>query len=213
MSGKRPAAIIFDLAEVLCRGLPGAEVALAEVFSVPPETVLPGLRGPIMNDYCRGRMTEPEFWERTCAKCSWRGDLAKAHAALLRNMEVKLPGTEAVLRELAGAGHRTYLLSDHGREWIDHLLGVHGFMGVFRRRFFSFEHGSIKTEPAAFAHVLEELGSPPPGEVLFIDDAEENVATARAAGLDAIRFAGAGPLRGELASRGLTSSMATWLNG
>ena len=195
--------MVFDLAEVLNRGIPGLEGPLAEIFSVPVEAVLPNMGGQIMDDYCRGRMTEDQFWSRTCEKNSWRGDLAAAKRALRANMLVRIPGTEEILRELAARGLDTYLLSDHGREWIDDLLDAHDFFKVFERRFFSFELGSIKRERVTFERLLSDLGSPDPGSVTFIDDALPNVEMARSTGIHAVQFTGAGELRKTLEARNL----------
>ncbi len=195
--------VIFDLAEVLNRGIPGVEETLSRVFAVPAETVLPGIAGEIMDDYCRGRMTEEEFWSRTCARNAWQGDLDSARKSLRDNMLLKIPGTEELLRELAARGQQTFLLSDHGREWIDDLLEAHDFFNVFERRFFSFELGSIKRERITFEKVLAKLGSPAPGSVTFVDDALANVEMARSTGIDAVQFTSADELRRELADRSL----------
>ena len=53
-----------------------------------------------------------------------------------------------------------------------------------------------------YRRALDILGSPPP-RILFIDDREENVAGAAAAGIKAIRFTGAEALRSELANLGV----------
>jgi 2-haloacid dehalogenase len=161
------------------------------------------MAGEIMDDYCRGRMPESEFWRRTCARNGWQGDTRAAGRALRENMHEMIPGTRKVLEDLCAAGHEPYLLSDHGREWIDHLLGVHSFFEVFERRFWSFELGSIKRERATFEKVLAELGSPPPQEVVFVDDAAPNIEVARSTGIDAILFTGAEQLRAELRRRQL----------
>ncbi len=194
-------AIVFDLAEVLLKGIPGSEPALAEVFSVPRETVLPGMRGEIMDEYCRGRMTEDEFWSRVCAKNSWQGDVVAARAALRRNFHSEIPGTVSVLREVAEE-HDTYLLSDHGREWIEYIRGVHDFFKVFKRQFLSYDLGSRKSERVTFEKVLAELDIPP-GEMLFIDDNAGNIEVARSAGIDAVHFTGAEELRKALSERGI----------
>ncbi len=195
--------VIFDLAEVLCAGIPGVEEDLSGVFSVPAEGLVKAMRGQVMDDYCRGKMTEDLFWSRTMERNGWHGDVAAASLALRRNLHRQVPGTADLLRELADAGHRTFLLSDHGREWIDYLLDVHEFFGVFERLFWSFELGSIKSEPDTFRKVLQELGSPDPAGVVFVDDNATNVEMARGEGIDAIRFTGAEALRGELTARSL----------
>jgi HAD superfamily hydrolase (TIGR01509 family) len=194
---------IFDLAEVLCAGIPGAERELSGVFSVPAEGLTRSMRGRIMDDYCRGKMTEDAFWSGTMEKNGWRGDIEAAKGALRRNLHTVVPGTADLLRELAARGHDLYLLSDHGREWIDYAIGVHDFFKVFKRLFWSFDLGSIKSEPATFEKVLLELGSPDPASVVFVDDNATNVEVARSAGIDAIRFTDAPALRGELTARGL----------
>jgi HAD superfamily hydrolase (TIGR01509 family) len=194
---------IFDLAEVLCAGFPGVEVQLGQVFNVPAEQILPGVRGQIMNDYCRGRMSEEDFWSRIMAANDWSGDVEAARAALLKNLHRKVPGTEDILRTIAAAGHDVYLLSDHGREWIDYLLEVHDFFKVFKRHFWSFDLGAIKQQAVTFEQVLKRIGQPDPANVIFIDDNPGNIAVAGGLGIDAIRFIGAEDLSNQLARRGV----------
>jgi HAD superfamily hydrolase (TIGR01509 family) len=62
---------------------------------------------------------------------------------------------------------------------------------------FSARIGVAKPAPAAFLAALDVMGVPP-GEVVFIDDREPNVAGARAVGIDGRRFSDAGALRAEL---------------
>lgn len=196
--------VIFDLAEVLIAGLPRCEEEFAPVFGIAPQAVLPGLRGEVMWAYNRGEITEDQYWARTLERNGWRGDVARAQAVLRRNFGRKVPGTEDVLRELA-RHHRVFLLSDHGREWIGHIEGLHGFLGLFEQRFYSFDLGGIKTEPAVFGKVLAAIGAPA-GECLFIDDHRPNVETARSLGIAGIVFTDAAALRAELASRGLLNN-------
>jgi len=159
--------------------------------------------GEVMDDYCRGHMTEDEFWSRTCERNAWKGDIPAAKRALRDNMRVAVPGTEELLREVASRGSRAFLLSDHGREWIDDLLEVHDFFEVFERRFFSFDLGSIKTERLTFERVLSELGAPEPGSVFFADDRPANIETALLTGIDAVQFTNAAGLRRQLEERNL----------
>ncbi len=58
-------------------------------------------------------------------------------------------------------------------------------LAPFRRVFTSWEMGVRKPEPAAFARVAREIGEDPRA-ILFLDDTEENVHGARAAGLRAV---------------------------
>jgi HAD superfamily hydrolase (TIGR01509 family) len=193
--------VIFDLAEVLIAGLPKCEAELAPVFGIGPDAVLPGLRGEIMLAFNRGELTEDEYWARTCARNGWRGNVSAAKAVLRRNFARKVPGTEEILRELAGR-HRVFLLSDHNREWIAHIEGIHAFLGAFERRFYSYDLGGVKTARQTFEKVLAAIGAPA-SQCVFIDDHRPNVETARSVGLDGILFTDAAALRAELIDRKL----------
>jgi putative hydrolase of the HAD superfamily len=57
-------------------------------------------------------------------------------------------------------------------------------LGYFRKVFASYEMGLSKPEPAAFAHIVKEIGVPA-SRILFFDDTLENVEGARARGLQA----------------------------
>src|SRR5262245_27834572 len=58
-------------------------------------------------------------------------------------------------------------------------------LGHFRKVFASCEMGLRKPEPAAFAHIVNELGAPA-GCILFFDDSLANVEAARACGLQGV---------------------------
>ena len=53
--------------------------------------------------------------------------------------------------------HRLMLLSDQGREWMAYLDATHPFLGLFERRFLSFEMGQTKRQLTTFQHVIAEL--------------------------------------------------------
>ena len=62
--------------------------------------------------------------------------------------------------------------------------------------------GLAKPDPAAYAAAAAVLGAPA-GACLFIDDREENIEGARAAGMRAELFTGVGPLRDLVHASGL----------
>jgi putative hydrolase of the HAD superfamily len=74
--------------------------------------------------------------------------------------------------------------------------------GLFHHTFVSHEIGLVKPDREAFEHVLAALGCRP-AAILFLDDNAQNVAGARAAGLDAERVLGPAGAREILAARGL----------
>ena len=194
--------VIFDLAEVLIAGLWGVENDLADLFGVTAEDIIANLGGEIMDDYCRGRMSEEEYWQRTIRRCGWPAHIERAKAAVRSNFRRTVPGSESIVRELAGQRYRVCLLSDHGREWIDFVRTVHPLLDLFDRRFFSFDLDAVKREPVAFERMLSQLDADP-GECLFIDDQDQNLRVAREVGLTGVRFTGADDLRGELIRLGI----------
>lgn len=75
---------------------------------------------------------------------------------------------------------------------------------TFDRVFVSSDIGLRKPERAAFEHVCREIGLPPTA-LLFFDDLEENVAGARACGLQAVRVTSPVDVRDALRRLGLPS--------
>ncbi|WP_396267163.1 HAD-IA family hydrolase [Ideonella sp.] len=115
-----------------------------------------------------------------------------------------MPETFALMRELHAAGHPIYFLSNMPSPLADHLEQHHPQVfemmsdGVFSGRV-----GLIKPDPAIFALTLAQFGwsAEQAAQALFIDDHPANVAASIQAGLPALRFTTAEPLRSDL--RGL----------
>jgi len=63
------------------------------------------------------------------------------------------------------------------------------FLDRFDVSIFSYEVKARKPDPAIYHAMLERVGAAP-GEALFIDDVQENVAGAMAVGMHALRFTG-----------------------
>jgi FMN hydrolase / 5-amino-6-(5-phospho-D-ribitylamino)uracil phosphatase len=128
------------------------------------------------------------------------------HAAFVERITAAyelLPGIEALLTELADAGVPMYAFSNYPI-WYERIEARTRLSRFLEWRFVSCETGLRKPDPAAYAHVVAELGVAA-GDCVLVDDRERNCVAARAGGMDAIVFggAGAGGLRGELRHRGL----------
>ena len=102
-----------------------------------------------------------------------------------------------VLQELHSTGIRMGQLNNESRELNDLRLerfGLKQYLSVF------FCSGYVrlrKPDPAIYRLPIEMLQTPP-GEILFIDDREKNVAAATEEGMHAIRYTGSAALRAEL---------------
>jgi glucose-1-phosphatase len=77
-----------------------------------------------------------------------------------------------------------------------------GLLPRFDHVFASHEIGHRKPQPAAFEHVLREIGLPAT-QVLLFDDLPANIEGARALGLQAVLVRGPADVRAALAGRGL----------
>lgn len=197
----RPRTIIFDLSEVLIAGLIGIENEIARRCCISSVDVLAHFGGEHLGKLCRGHLTEDEYFDHAYCTGTWTLERAELRQIIRANFQQKVADMEPLLHALH-ADYELALLSDHAREWVDHIRTVHPFLELFSACFFSFEIGATKAETACFQHVLRRLGREP-HECLFIDDSERNVVVASSLGISSIRFTNAAALRDELRRRGI----------
>jgi HAD superfamily hydrolase (TIGR01509 family) len=93
----------------------------------------------------------------------------------------------AYIRGLRQAGHAVALLSNDAAGLLRPRLDRLGIVGLFDPLVISSEIGVMKPASAAYQAVLEQLARPAP-ETVFIDDMPQNIAGARAVGMQAIRY-------------------------
>lgn len=108
-----------------------------------------------------------------------------------------VPGMEALLAELVGAGFEIHALSNYPVWWqmIEAKLGLSRFL---RWSFVSCDTGLRKPDPEAYRHAARALDRAPE-RCVFVDDRPRNCAAAEALGMRAIVFEGAAALRSALA--------------
>lgn len=196
-----PRTIIFDLSEVLIAGLIGIEHEVARRCGGVADGVLEHFGGEPLNRLCRGELTEEEYFDHAYRRAGWTLPRAELRQIIRANFGRTIADMEPLVRALRER-YELVLLSDHAREWVEHIRTLHPFLELFSTRFFSFEIGAIKAERACFEHVLHRLRRAP-HECLFIDDSERNVVVAASLGIPAIRFTNAAALRDELGRRGV----------
>jgi 2-haloacid dehalogenase len=110
--------------------------------------------------------------------------------------------TVAILRELGARGTPLYCLTNFSTEKLPLCLNRFDFFGAFDGIVVSGEIGMVKPDRAIYDHLVGSYGLTP-AQCLFIDDNQANVAGARAAGWQAVRYVSPEQLRRELAARGL----------
>jgi len=80
-----------------------------------------------------------------------------------------------------------YLLSNTNEEHFNYCLKQFPILKNFKKHFLSYEIGCRKPDKRIFLYMIDELNVLP-NEILFIDDIEENIISAKEIGIKTIHF-------------------------
>ena|ERR1035437_11020815 len=127
-----------------------------------------------------GKYDEGRFWEEALTGTGIPDSPYLRHLA--RNTMTVLPGVTAALKELSGTGP-VWALSNHYGPWLRAGLKAGDVDKYLQRIFVSSETGMMKPGSGCYDYLLKEWNGPP-GSVLFIDDTEANLKTARWLGIN-----------------------------
>ncbi|MBP7820905.1 HAD-IA family hydrolase [Candidatus Saccharibacteria bacterium] len=126
----------------------------------------------------------PDLWQ-------WDGSVDELLEYWFRTEDVRNEELLKLIAELKNKGIHCYLATDQEKYRADYMKNVM-FKGLFSGYFVSAELGTTKTDPRFFELVLERLGVEHPGlepsDVIFFDDSQSKVDTAKALGIDARLF-------------------------
>lgn len=110
--------------------------------------------------------------------------------------------TVLLIKELAQRGFRQACMSNIDQTHWEEIQSFPNVDNLFEKKFLSFEHKVVKPNSDAFFQMLEFLGCDR-DDVVFIDDREDNVKSARDSGIDGIVFENHAQLLKDLSARGL----------
>ena len=188
-------AVVFDFGGVITAASPFELLAaLGGDADVEPATVLELLIGPYHEDtdHPFHRMERGEisavawFAEASAALAEVGVDLDMGRMAdVFRALGVHDVVVERV-RALRADGYKTAILTNNIREAGDAWRTMVDVEALFDVVVDSSAVGMRKPNPAIYRHVLDQLGGVPPDRAVFLDDAESNVAAARAIGMHGI---------------------------
>lgn len=167
-------------------------VPLAELFRRRDAELWPAFE--------RGELDETAYWagwESAGIAC----DPEAFHAARRAGTRW-VPGMRELLDDLAGSVER--VTASNYPVWIEELAVDH-LEGRFERVLSSHHLGVRKPDLAFFDALLERIGARP-GEAVFVDDREVNVAAGEAAGIPSHRFTDTPTLRGWLVDLGVLAA-------
>lgn len=116
-----------------------------------------------------------------------------------------IPGTHAIVAELAGLGIPLYGITNFSAEFWAMFRPTAPLFDAFRDIIVSGEERLMKPDPAIYRLAQQRFGLGA-GEAIFIDDNAANVAAAAASGWQAHRFTSAPALRDALAAAGFAIS-------
>lgn len=142
------------------------------------------------HDYDRGALQGEAYWRTVAAELG--RDLTGPQLATLIQADTELwtQPNEAMIRwaaALQAAGVRTGILSNLGDAMEVGVRAHCPWLEQFDHLTFSHALGIAKPDPAIYRHAAEGLGTRPE-HILFIDDRDDNIAAARAAGMQAIQY-------------------------
>ncbi len=196
--------ILFDLSDVLVVGLTGLGDTLRGRLPYTATEILAQFRSPPMSDFLLGSITEDAYLRRVMQEFGWDIDLAELKNSIRRHFDQTVPGMVEIVAALAKY-YPLYLLSDHGREWIEYIESRHVFLGSFSQRFYSFSLHTRKNNPTTYRSILPVMGCDP-HECLFIDDRHLFLDAANEVGLQTILFRDSRQLLRDLRRFGITLS-------
>jgi 2-haloacid dehalogenase len=192
----RFAAGIFDLGGVLIDWDP--RYLYRKLFSDDEDAMERFLAEVTTRDWNR-QMDAGRTWHEAIAELKQlhpeKADLIQAYWDRWPEMLGEVDADVArIIRDVRAAGLRVYAISNWSAETFSIAQAIVPELSLFDDRVISGEEKLVKPDPEIFLLACRRFGVPP-GEAFFVDDFPVNVEAARAVGMTALQFTGAGDLR------------------
>jgi putative hydrolase of the HAD superfamily len=198
-------AVLFDYGMVLSSVPDELDWRKLELVLGAEEKAFQAAYWKYRDAYDRGALSAATYWE-TVARDLEKAIDADVLRALIDADTVVWTRPNVEMMEwsarLNRAGIKTGILSNIGDAMELGVLGRFPALAEFSHHTFSHRLGIAKPDAEIYRHAVEGLGVPA-GEILFVDDREENIAAARAAGMEAVQYLGHGGFVEEMERMGL----------
>jgi putative hydrolase of the HAD superfamily len=138
--------------------------------------------------YDRGHLSGMTYWQAVAQELHQPLDEVTLTSLLSADTAFWSQPNQAMIdwaARLQQAGIRTGILSNIGDAMEQGLMAKFAWLADFSHHTFSYRLGIAKPDAAIYQHAADGLGVPP-ADILFVDDREENVIGARAAGMRAL---------------------------
>ena len=170
-----------------------------EDFDVSTDLMMPFFKKEF-NDCLIGKKELREVFrsQHLLEKWGWKGSLDELLEYWWAGENKRNEPVLAIVKNLRAEGMKCYLATDQEKNRAQYLLRDMRLAEDFDGSYFSCDLGARKCDPLYWGKVLAALGNPDPTDVLFWDDEEENIETARKAGINAHLFTNIEDLKREL---------------
>ncbi len=185
-------AVLFDYGMVLSRIPEATDWRALERVLGAEEKAFQAAYWKYRDAYDRGALSAQAYWESVARDLDKVIDAAVLRALIDADTVVwTQPNLEMMewASRLNRAGIKTGILSNIGDAMELGVLGRFPALAEFSHHTFSHRLGIAKPDAEIYRHAVEGLGVPA-GEILFVDDREENILAARAAGMVAVQYLG-----------------------
>ncbi|MSU62139.1 MAG: HAD family phosphatase [Pedosphaera sp.] len=185
----KPTSVVFDLGKVLLHFDYGIA---AEKFQKRCRLSTCDIRAvidqsPLLHGFETGRLSTGEFFSELCRATDFIGDVAE-FIDIFCNVFTPIEPMIELHAELRRRGVPTFIFSNTNFLQADHIRRNYPFFANFDGYVLSCEHGVMKPD-ARLYEVVERMTGRHHGELLYIDDRPENVATGKERGWQAILHA------------------------
>lgn len=200
-------AVLFDFGQVL--SLPADPAVWQQILAIS------GLREADLDreywahrhEYDRGTFTGQAYWHKVAAGSQTSFTPTQISALVAADTELwsrlNLPMVEWAQR-LQRTGIRTGILSNIGDAMADGLIAKFDWISGFDHCTWSHSLKLAKPEVAIYRYAAGGLATAP-ANILFIDDRQENIEAAEAAGMQAIQYLNHAAFEQEMRRRSLDS--------
>jgi len=197
-------AVLFDYGMVLSGPpLPSAWERMKTITGLDEPSFHAGYWAP-RHAYDRGTHTGAEYWRLVAEHARVALDDSQVAALIAADTdlwtELNLPMLDWA-QQLQRAGVRTGILSNLGDAMHEGLNSKFDWLDAFHHCTFSYTLKLAKPELEIYRHAVAGLDTAPE-QILFIDDREDNIAGARQAGLQTIRYTTHDAFEQEMKDRG-----------
>lgn len=178
--------ILFDIDGVMITEQYQFSNGLKRDYGIELEKMLPFFNGNF-RDCGIGKRDLKEELAKVIQDWGWKGTVDELVEYWLTTGTGLDPNMIQFVKSLREQGTRVYSLTDQEKYRGEHLRKVLK-RDVFEEVFFSAELGMRKKEIGTFEFTYRAIGEPEKGSVLFVDDTQANLDTAKEFGIDTHLF-------------------------